>query len=166
MKLEFDLGNTPPSPEEITVEREKALSELETLRKKDIRYIIVAVAILVGLVCFQLFVTVPSMRDPAAEPGIIGLITLYTPYIIGAFIFSAHALNHKLIERPRKVQRTIRDALTEVTAEELTEAMGADVSYAEITAYQEQVAAQGRGLVHVELEAIQRWIEQRKYAEG
>ncbi|HHM04977.1 MAG TPA: hypothetical protein ENJ19_04435 [Gammaproteobacteria bacterium] len=166
MKLEFDINSAPPTHEEITAERERALKALEDLRKKDIRYIVVAVAILIGIVCFQLFVTIPAMRDPKAEPGFIGVVTLYTPYIIGAFIFTAHALNHKLIEKPRKVQRTLRDALTAASPEQLAETLGRETPYAEIAAYQQQVAAQGRALVQGELEMMQRWIEQRRSAES
>jgi hypothetical protein len=162
MALMFAISGDPPTLDEIMAEREHAEKALAVLRKKDIRFIAVGIIMLASILSFQLLVTAPAVADPSMEPGIVGIITLYTPYIIGVFFFSALTLNHKLIEKPRKALRAVLNGLKEIRPEQLANVTAAGQQHSEIAAYLDKVATLGRAPLEGELQVIQRWIDKHK----
>lgn len=156
MALEFDVTSTPPSIADILAEREYAVSYRVAIEKKNIRFLVVAGTLLLSIVLFQLFIAAPAAGNDSTDPTLVGIIALYTPYIIGAYIFSSLTLHHKMIENPRKDVRTTLASLEEVTPEEMSAIAGAAQDNSDVAAYREKVAAQGRPLVRAELDAIQR----------
>ena len=162
MAVTFNISDAPLTPAEIAAEREKAEQGLAGLRKIDIRFIVIGAILIVSFLCFQILVTAPAVSDPSMNPGIVGLIALYTPYLIGVCFFFGLTMHHKMVENPRKAFRTTLDELEEATPEDITEIIKPDQHHDEITAYQQQVAAQGRSLLKGELEAIERWLRKRK----
>ena len=161
MALEFDITRAPPALEEITREREQAERELTVMRKKNIRFLVIAATALIMLLCFQLLVAVPAVRDPGSSPDFVSILALYTPYLIGTFFFTALTLYNKYIEKPRKLVDATLAALKEVTPDDPPDLAGAE-RHDEIAAYREKVVAQGRAPVRAEVEAMQRWLEARK----
>lgn len=156
MTLTFDITGAPPSLADIAAEREKVQQTRVAIQKKNVRFVIIAVVVGVSLLCFQWFVGIPAVQNSDANPTVVGVIALYTPYIIGVFFFTTLTLHHRLIEKPRHITRATLDALTEAAQEELSAIEAADQP--EILSYRGQVAAQGRALVRAEVEAIQRWL--------
>jgi hypothetical protein len=164
MALTFDISNPPPSLADITREREQADNARAVLRKKNIAFLIFAVVLVIAILCFQLLVVVPSVQDIGAEPGFVGVVALYTPYVIFFIFVVVNTTHHMLVEKPRKILDTTTTALEDITPEELAEAIGSE-QHVEITAYQEQVAAQGRSLVRAEIDTIKRWLDARRTTE-
>lgn len=164
MALTFDISRAPPAAADIAVEREHTVHGLELIRKKNNRFLIIAVASLAAILCFQVFVAIPAVGDEGTDPTIVGVIALYTPYVIGIFFFTSLTLHHKMIEKPRKLLYTTLDALKEATPEALSKVGDAGQDHAEIAAYRAQVAAQGRSLVQAEIDAMWRWLDARRRA--
>ena len=162
MMLTFDITGAPPSLTDIAAERERAQQTRVAIQKKNVRFVILSVVVGLSLLCFQWFVGIPAVQNSDANPTVVGVIALYTPYIIGVFFFTTLTLHHKLIEKPRNEARATLDALDEATRDERLAIDGAE--QAEIISYRGQVAAQGRTLVKAEIEAIQRWLNKRKPA--
>lgn len=156
MPLQFDVASAPPSLAELAAERERTVQYRALIERKNIRFLIVASVLLVSIVLFQLLVAAPAAGNDSTDPTVVGIIALYTPYIIGAFIFTSLTLHHKMIENPRKEVSTTLAALEEATPQEISEALDSAQRNNEVTLYQEKVAAQGRSLVRAELDAMQR----------
>lgn len=162
MTLTFDITGAPPSLADIAAERERVQQTRIALQKKNVRFVIIAVVVGLSLLSFQWFVGIPAVQNSDANPTMVGVIALYTPYIIGVFFFTTLTLHHKLIEKPRNAARATLDALDEATPDERLAIESAE--QAEIISYRGQVAAQGRALVKAEVEAIQRWLDKRRPA--
>ncbi len=162
MSLEFDITRVPPAQVDILRVREQAAQDRAVIQKKNLRFTVIAVVVGLSLLSFQLFVVVPAVRKPESTPEIVAIVAYFTPYVIFLFFVTALALHRKLIEKPRKVLDTTLDELKEVTPEELAENTAGETLHGEISAYLEQVTAQGRTLVQAEIAAIQRWLEARR----
>ena len=161
MALNFDITGAPPSPADIAAEREQVENARAKLRKKNIRFLIFAVVLVISILSFQLLVVVPSVRDAGSSPGIVGTIALYTPYVIFFIFVVTNTAHHKMIENPKKKLNSTIAELTEVGPDEISEALGA-AHHQEIVSYQEKVFAQGRSLVQAEIVAIKRWLRTQK----
>lgn len=165
MALKIDVSTAPPSQADIAAEREQAVQYRVRIEKKNVRFVVFAAMVLVSLVMFQLFVAAPAAGNDSTDPTLVGIIALYTPYIIGAFIFSMLTLHHKLIENPRKEVATTLASLEEATPDEIAAVITPEQQNLDVAAYQQQVAAQGRSLVRAELEVIRRKLRVRTPAE-
>ncbi len=62
MALSFDITGAPPPQADIAAERERIAKERAALRRKDIRYMIGGVIMVVSVLCFQLLVIVPHLK--------------------------------------------------------------------------------------------------------
>ncbi len=163
MPLEFDITRAAPALAEIRLEREQAENALVGMRKKNIYFLVTAAATLITLLCFQFFVALPAVRDPASSPDFVSILALYTPYLIGGFFFTTLTLYNKKIEKPRKHVDATLAALKEAAPEELAD-IGEYERHEAVAAYRAQVAAQGRSLVRAEIKAMQDWLERQKPA--
>ncbi len=162
MALKFDITGDPPALADIVTEREQALRDRALLGKKNIRFLITTATVVLSLLSIAVFVVIPTMRNPAAEPSIVAVTAYFTPYLIfPVFVIGLH-LHNKHIEKPSHAVTAIIKALKEVAAEELSEVVGTEQQYAEIDAYRGKVAVQGRSLVQAEIDAAQRWLDERK----
>lgn len=160
MSLTFDITRGPPSPADIAAERAQAVEGRAAIQKKNVRFMIVAVAVGLSLLAFQWFVGIPAVKNADANPTMVGVIALYTPYIIGVFFFTTLTLHHRLIEKPRNALSAALTSLQEATPDELAKI--ADAQQREITAYRAEVAAQGRELLRAEVESIRRWLDKQR----
>ena len=160
MSLTFDITRAPPSPADIAAERAQAVEGRAAIQKKNVRFMIVAVAVGLSLLAFQWFVGIPAVKNADANPTTVGVIALYTPYIIGVFFFTTLTLHHRLIEKPRTALGAALTSLQEATPDELAKI--ADAQQHEIMAYRAQVAAQGRELLRAEVEGIRRWLDKQR----
>lgn len=164
MALKFDITSAPPSLADITCRARTSRERSRHHTKKNIGFLVFAIVIVVSILSFQLLVAVPAVRDPDSEPGIVGVVALYTPYIISFIFFVTNTLHHKIIEKPRKVLDTTIAALKEVTPEQLSDVAASEQHNVEIASYREKIAARGRSLLRAEIDAIQRWLDARKPA--
>lgn len=163
MALSFDIDGTPPAAAEIAGARVRIERERAALEKKATRFTVAAIAGGLAIVCFQLFIAAPAVGEDSTDPTIVGVVALYTPYILGAFFFTTLTFYLKRIDQPRRDLALALAALNEVTPDELV--TGLDAEHGEIAAYHAKVRAQGRALVHGELEAMRRWRAARRPAE-
>lgn len=164
MALEFNLNDTPPTLAEITAEREQAMQDRELLRKKNIRFLVYIVIIVITVLCIALMGIIPMVKDPGAEPTFVAIVAYFTPYIMFAIFFFGNNSHVKVIEKPRKLLHATIVGLKEVTAEELLEVADMGHQHNEITSYLEKVAAQGRSPVRAELNLIQRCLDKSNSA--
>ena len=162
MALKFDITGAPPALTEITIEREQAAKDRAILRKKNIRFLIFTIIMVVTFVCLELFVAVPAVRRGGTSPTFTTVIVLYTPYVTFFLFAVTNTLHHKIIEKPRKIMDTAIASLKEATPEEMSSISDAERQQIEISTYQEQVSTQGRPLMRGEVEAMRRWLDKRK----
>src|SRR3569623_2179039 len=113
MMLTFDITGAPLSLADIAAERERAQQTRGASQKKNVRCVILSVVGGLSLLCFQWFVGIPAVQNSDANPTVVGVIALYTPYIIGVFFFTNLALHHKLSEKARNAARATLDELDE-----------------------------------------------------
>lgn len=164
MALSFDITGAPPPQADIAAERERITKERAALRKKDIRYMVGGVVMVLSVLAFQLLVIVPHLKEDSPYPGAVGLFVFYVPYIFGAMFFGSLTLYSMKIEKPGRLLKAALAAIEEVTPDEISKVIGPEPPPMEIAAYQEKVAAMGRPLVKGELDAIQRWLDKHRPA--
>jgi len=164
MPLAFDITTDPPTQDEITAERERLMVARAAHRKKDIRYMVGGVIMVLSVLAFQLLVIVPQLKEDSPHPGIVGLVVFYVPYFFGAMFFGSLTLYSMKIEKPGRLLKAALAALEEVTPDEISKLTGAEPPPMEISAYQKKVAALGRPMVQGEFDVIQRWLEKHKPA--
>ena len=164
MALSFDITGAPPPQADIAAERECIARDRAALRRKDIRYIIGGIIMVLSVLSFQLLVIVPQLKDDSPYPGAVGLFVFYVPYIFGAMFFGSLTLYSLKIEKPGRLLKAALAAIEEVTPDEISKVIGPEPLPMEIAAYQEKVATLGRPLVRGELDAIQRWLDKHRPA--
>ena len=152
MSFKFDITGIPPVLADITAKREQAVYDRAVFRKKNIRFMIGMATITAAWLAFLLMFIIPLMRKPE-----VGIITYYFPYFTFAIFIVGNHFHIKNIEKPSNLLDKTIEALTEVEAGEINGAIGEKEHTAEITSYMDQVAVQGRSLVHAEVDAIQKW---------
>ena len=162
MALKFDITGAPPALTQITSEREHAAADRAILRKKNIRFLIFTIIMVVTFVCLELFVAVPAVRQNGTSPTFTTVIVLYTPYVTFFLFAVTNTLHHKIIEKPRKIMDATIAALKEATPEEIAAITDAKRQSIEISSYQERVTGEGRPLVRGEIEAMRRWLDKNK----
>lgn len=162
MALTFDITGVPPALTEINIEREQAAKDRAILRKKNIRFLIFTIIMVVTFVCLELFVAVPAVRRGGTSPTFTTVIVLYTPYVTFFLFAVTNTLHHKIIEKPRKIMDNAIASLKEATPEEIAGINDIERARVEINSYLERVAGEGRQLLRGEIEAMRRWLDKNK----
>lgn len=165
MALEFDIDGAPPTLADIEAARERAEQERAVLKKKDVRFLILAVISVVSLLGFAAWAVLPTLNDPGVEPNLVAVVGYFIPYCVFIMFFVGNSLHRKNIERPREALVDMIHGFREAEPEDLAEIAEAG-RYPEVASYRRKVAALGRPLVAGEVKAIQRWLEKRKRLEA
>lgn len=154
MSLKFEIEGDPPRAEDLSAERERILSELASLRKREFRFLIVAVISVVSLLGFAAWAVLPTLKDPGVEPNLVAIIGYFIPYFVFFMFFVGISLHRRRIERPRERLVELRDSLEAADAGVLAEVGTVGDLDPVIAAYRARVAAQGRALTVAEARAI------------
>ena len=155
MSFIFDITGTPPAQTDIATKREQAVDERAVYRKKNIRFMI-GMATVTSLYLAFIFIFIwPMLEKPQT-----GIIFYFFPHVTFIIFIVGNDLHIKNIEKPSKLlDKTIAE-LSEATAEEINDVIDSIEQSAEtISSYMEKVSAQGRSLIHAELNAIQEMYE-------
>jgi len=155
MSIDIDFTITPPALAEISEKREQAVSERAVYRKRNIRFHCTMAAITALYLAFLIIVVIPMMAK--AQPD-WGMITYFFPYFTLAIFVVGNDLHIKRIEKPSKALDKKIAELTEVPVDdEINTVINDKEQPEEIVSYMEKVTTQGRSLVRVEIEAIEKW---------
>jgi len=154
MSIDIDFNMAPPSLADISEEREQAVSERAVYRKKNIRFMIAMLCIIVSYLIFMIVVVIPMIAK--AKPD-WGIATYFIPYLTFAIFIIGNELHIKKIEKPSKLLDRNIAGLTEGPVDEINAIINCKEQNDEIVSYIEKVTAQGRSLIKAEIDAIQKW---------
>jgi hypothetical protein len=155
MSIDIDFTTAPPTLSDISEKRESAVNERAVYKKKNIRFTVTLLSIVVVYVTLMIIYIIPMITS-AEEPD-WGMITYFIPYFTFAIFVIGNDLHIKWIEKPSKLlDKTIAD-LSEGEVDEIHSLIKDTEQPGEIASYLEQVTAQGRSLLGVEINAIKEW---------
>jgi len=161
MALEFDITDNPPEQALITAEIEQANRALEVLSRKNRRFLIWFVSVILVYATFMLTVVIPILGDPTAVPDLVATFAYFLPYITFFIFLVGNHLHTKRIDRPKRAAKNIVRTMTEATAEELEPIAGAEEKYELVASYRDNTTTLGRGLTKGELDLLAEWVEDR-----
>lgn len=153
MPLEFHIDGEPPTLDEIERAREEARVQREGIRRQNIRFLVVILAVVALIMAVAIVGIIPILDDPGAEPDIVGLFAYLTPYMFLAVFVIGNTMHHQRVEKPRKALEARMAGLVDAAVEDLASLDAGDLKL-EAQAYRQRVAAQGRGLMLGEVRAM------------
>jgi len=154
MSIDIDFNTAPLTLADISDKREQAVSERAEYRKKNKRFAIIFFTIVAMWATFLITVVIPMIAQ--AEPD-WGILVYFFPYLTFFIFIIANEIHTKKIEKPSKLLDKRIAELTEGTTDEINAIINSKEQSDEIASYLAQVTAQGRSLVSLELDAIQKW---------
>lgn len=161
MSFNFDITGTPPALTDITAKREQAVNERAVFRKKNIRFMITMLSIVVAYVTLMIVYVIPMIGK--AEPD-WAMMFYFLPYLTFVIFIVGNDIHIKKIEKPSKLLDATIAELSEVKADEISSVIDDKEHPTEIASYLERVAAQGRSLVRAEMDAIKKCYDAYKLA--
>ena len=153
MGITFDIHSTPPLVTEIAAAREQILRDKAALDRKDWKVFAIIMAVFVSSMAIAL-IGGRAVLQNQTSPTLVTAIVYGFPYAM-IFVFGVSlSLRHDKIEEPKKIIVAAFAALEEVAPEDLVTVAAWGQQDIIIARYQSSVAAQGRALVHGEMEAM------------
>ncbi len=159
MGLDFDITTTPPDTSTIAATRAELEAERQRLRELNKRFLMVIVPLVLALLSFMLLVVVPVVNEPNTEGTLVFLAVYTLPYVFFTVFVVGNTMHHKKVDVPQKALRIAEASLEEITQEEIEELTAPCQTHTPLSAYQSQVASQGRALFKGELDAMRSWLE-------
>jgi len=156
MSIVFDITETPPELAAITTKREQAVIERAIFRKKNIRFMVGMATVTTVYVTFIVMYVLPLLERPET-----GIIFYFFPYLTFLIFIVGNELHIKHIEKPSKILDQTIAELSEVVSDEIHSLIENKEHSPEVASYIDRVTAQGRAFVHAEVEAIQKWYEEK-----
>ena len=153
MGITFNIHGIVPTAAEIIAAREQILRDKVALERKDWRVFAMIMAVFVSSMAIALVGGHAVLKDQTS-PTLVTAIVYGFPYaMIFVFGFSL-TLRHNKIEEPKKIMVAALAALESLEPEDLVTVTAWGQQDAVIARYQSSVAAQGRTLVHGEMEVM------------
>ena len=153
MGITFDIHGIPPAAAAIVAAREQILRDKVALERKDWRIFAMIMAVFVSSMTIALVGGHAVLKDQTS-PTLVTAIVYGFPYAM-IFVFGLSlTLRHNKIEEPKKIMVTALAALESLEPEDLVTVAAWGQQDAVIARYQSSVAAQGRALVHGEMEVM------------
>lgn len=164
MSIDIDFTVAPPALANISEQREQAVNERAVYRKRNIRFHCTMAAITALYLTFLIVVVIPMIAQASPDWG---MVTYFFPYFTLAIFVVGNHLHIKRIEKPSKLLDKTIEGLTEGEEDEINPVINDNDQPEEIAAYIKQVSNQGRLLINIEIEEIQKWHDEKKRtAEG
>ncbi len=157
MEITFDIHGIPPTVAEIVAAREQILRDKAALERKDWKIFAIIMAIFISSMAIALTGGHAVLKDQTS-PTLVTAIVYGFPYAM-IFVFGLSlTVRHNKIEEPKKIIVMAFAALEDLALEDFVTVAAWSQQDASIARYQSTVAAQGRALVHGEMEMMKQFL--------